>query len=167
VDLSNCPYCGEARLHSDGKPRKVFTYLPIILRLIAQAGNQSIAKDMQYRHRHEHKQGVSVDIFDGENYRSLRGQRVTVGSKTYNHEYFEDSRDVALGLSTNGFAPFKRHISTAWPIILFNYNLPPDIRFHLANILALGIIPGPKKPVDYDSFLWPFLQELFRLTVGV
>jgi hypothetical protein len=122
---------------------------------------------MQYRHRREHKQGVSADIFDGENYRSLRGQRVTVGSKTYNHEYFEDSRDVALGLSTDGFAPFKRRVSTAWPIILFNYNLPPDIRFHLANILALGIIPGPKKPVDYDSFLWPFLQELFRLAVGV
>ena len=167
VDLSDCPYCGEARLRSDGKPRKIFTYLPLIPRLIALAGNQSIANNMRYRHCHEHKKGVSADIFDGENYRSLRGQHVTVGSKTYNHEYFEDSRDVALGLSTDGFAPFKRRVSTAWPIIILNYNLPPDIRFHLANILALGIIPGPKKPVDYDSFLWPFLQELFRLAVGV
>src|SRR5258707_6004377 len=32
---------------------------------------------------------------------------------------------------------------------------------------SLGVIPGPKKPKDADSFLWPFLQELFRLAYGV
>ena len=49
---------------------------------------------------------------------------------------------------------------------MFNYNLPPDVRFHLQNILPLGIV-GPKKPVDPDSFLWPAIQELLRLLVGV
>jgi hypothetical protein len=34
-------------------------------------------------------------------------------------------------------------------------------------MLSLGIIPGPKKPIDADSFLWPFVQELFRLMYGV
>jgi len=38
-------------------------------------------------------------------------------------------------------------------LIIFNYNLPPDVRFHINNILALGVIPGPKKPIDADSFL--------------
>jgi len=52
-------------------------------------------------------------------------------------------------------------------LIIFNYNLPPDVRFHINNILALGVIPGPKKPIDADSFLWPLLQELFKLSVGV
>ena len=55
---------------------------------------------------------------------------------------------------------------TAWAFILVNYNLPPDIRFHVENILALGVI-GPKKPADPDSFLWPAIQEFLCLLVGV
>ena len=45
------------------------------------------------------------------------------------HEYFSGPRDIALGLSTDGFAPFKRHKSTAWPLVLFNYNLSPETQF--------------------------------------
>ena len=43
---------------------------------------------------------------------------------------------------------------------------PPDTRFHVENILALGVV-GPRKPVDPDSFLWPAVQEFLRLLVGV
>jgi Transposase family tnp2 len=165
-DLLQCPYCGEARLRPDGKPRNRFTYIPLIPRLIAFAGNRSVATDMQYRGRtHKHTPGVSTDTFDGTNYRSLREQNVVLHTEVYEHKYFEDQRDVALGLSTDGFSPFKRRKKTAWPLIIFNYNLPPEIRFHLENILALGIIPG--KPIDADSYLWPLVQELFRLAIGV
>ncbi|THV04216.1 hypothetical protein K435DRAFT_584647, partial [Dendrothele bispora CBS 962.96] len=52
-------------------------------------------------------------------------------------------------------------------IILINYNLPPAIRCHLEYILALGVIPGPKKPHDMDSFLWAFYQEFDQLAGGV
>jgi hypothetical protein len=31
----------------------------------------------------------------------------------------------------------------------------------------LGIIPGPKKPKDADSFLWPAVEELLKLALGV
>ena len=40
--------------------------------------------------------------------------------------HFSDECDIALGLLTDGFAPFKKHNKTCWPIILFNYNLPPE-----------------------------------------
>ncbi|KAF5366150.1 hypothetical protein D9758_005818 [Tetrapyrgos nigripes] len=72
-------------------------------------------------------------------------------------------REVALGLSTDGFAPFKKWSKTAWPIILINYNLPPDVRCHLEHILSLGVIPGPTKPHNWDSFLWPLMEELSQL----
>ena len=65
--------------------------------------------------------------------------------------FFLDPQDIALGLSTDGFGPFKHHIKTAWPIILFNYNLPPEERFQKDNIISVGIIPGLKKPGDCDS----------------
>ena len=51
------------------------------------------------------------------------------------------------------------------PLILFNYNLPPEERFHKKNIISLGSIP--KKPLDLDLFLWPAVQELLQLEVGV
>ena len=128
-----------------------------------------MADAMRYRHKEQekHTPGVIHDVMDSENYRTLLGRHVTVDGKQLSHKFFEDERDVALGLSTDGFAPFKRWTKTAWPLILFNYNLHPDIRTHLENILGIGIIPGPKKPVDFDSFLWPAVQELLRLAVGV
>jgi hypothetical protein len=66
---------------------------------------------------------------------------------------------------TDGFGPFKRRNKAAWPLILFNYNLPPEERFHKEHIISLGSIP--KKPLDLDSFLWPFMQELLQLAIGV
>lgn len=104
---------------------------------------------------------------DSQHYRSLLEKKVKVGDKELPHRYFQDPRDVALGLSTDGFAPFKRRSKTAWPLILINYNLPPEIRTLLEHVMCLGIIPGPKKPVDFDSFLWPFSRELLRLMGGV
>ena len=35
------------------------------------------------------------------------------------------------------------------------------------NIIFLGTIPGPKKPFNFDSFLWPLVQELLQLEIGV
>ena len=167
LNISKCPYCDEPRYRLDGKPRKKFTYIPVIPRLVGFLGNRRMADQMQYRARdHCHVPGRINDVFDGSHYRTLRGQYVQINEQRLSHKYFEDHRDVALGLSTDGFAPFKNRKTTIWAFILFNYNLPPDIRFHVANILALGVV-GPKKPIDADSFLWPAVQEFLRLLVGV
>ena len=97
----------------------------------------------------------------------LKSKYIGIDKRCFGHQYFDDPRDIALGLSTDGFAPFNKRKSTTWPIILFNYNLPPEIRFHVNQILPLGVIPGPKKPQDFDSFLWPSLQELLCLAHGI
>ncbi|PIL32951.1 hypothetical protein GSI_05069 [Ganoderma sinense ZZ0214-1] len=169
ASLSACPYCSEPRYNPSGKPRKVFIYLPVIPRLKAFLANKPMATEMKYRAEEQarHTPGVIRDVTDSENYRTLLNKNVIVDGKTLSHKYFDDPRDVALGLSTDGFAPFKRCTKTAWPLILFNYNLRPDIRTHLDNILGLGVIPGPKKPVDFDSFLWPVVREFLRLSIGV
>lgn len=167
ADFTQCPFCQEDRYKADGRPRQIFTYIPLIPRLIAFLANAEIATSMRYRHEHHHQPGKTTDVFDSEHYRDLQGRRIKVNGKFLNHKYFEDSRDIALGLSTDGFAPFKNRKNTAWPLIIFLYNLPPEIRFHMSNILSLGIIPGPKKPKDADSFLWPLIRELLRLAHGV
>jgi hypothetical protein len=170
-ELDRCPFpdCNEPRRDENGRPRKVFQYLPIIPRLIALFLDKATAANMDYRHKHhEGRDTESVtDVFDGALYRELCEQEVTANGKTYSHRYFSDRRDIALGLSLDGFAPFKRRNNSAWPIILFNYNLPPDLRTHLDHILCYGIIPGPKSVKDVDSFLVPLYDELTQLSEGV
>ena len=167
ANLSRCPFCTEPRYRSDGKPRQKYTYMPIIPRLINLVGNRDMAKQMEYRARvHTHTPGIIKDVFDGTLYRGLQGRQVRVNGRTFAHKYFEDPRDIALGISTDGFSTFKTRKQSTWAFIVFNYNLPPDIRFHLQNIITLGVV-GPRKPIDFDSFLWPAVQELLELLFGV
>jgi len=131
--------------------------------------NTTKAKEMQYRaFEHIHTPGQISDVFDSCVYRRLLGKRVVISeTTTARHEYFSDPRDIALGLSTDGFCPFRRRKATAWPLILFVYNLNPEIRFHGDNRIDLGTIPGPNKPKDFDSYMWPVFEELMRLQHGV
>ena len=127
--------------------------------------NSTYAKKMQYRSNRPSDPTKSTDIFDGTHYTSLLEKFVTIGDEQLPMWFFSDPRDIALGLSTDGFGPFKRRNKAAWPLILFNYNLPPEERFRKEHIISLGSIP--KKPLDLDSFLWPFVQELLQLAIGV
>ncbi|KAL7277981.1 hypothetical protein ACG7TL_007934 [Trametes sanguinea] len=168
ADDLTCPFCHEPRRDLNGRARQQFVYLPVIPRLKAQYANHEMARKLQYRAKeHLHEPGLIKDVMDSTHYQSLLGKNVMLGDRVLPHRYLDDPRDAALGLSTDGFAPFKRRSKTAWPLILVNYNLPPEIRNLLDNIIGLGVIPGPKKPVDFDSFLWPFAQELLRLAIGV
>jgi len=110
---------------------------------------------------------MTTDIFNRLHYHSLLGECVVAGDQRLAHHYFSDHRDIALSFATDSFAPFKKQKQTTWILLIFNYNLPPDQRFQQDNILCVGIIPGPKKPWDADSFIYPLVQELLKLAVGV
>ena len=112
--------------------------------------NAPFARKMQYRASHQHDQTKVTDIFDGTHYSLLQESFVTVDGEELLNCFFSDPCNIAVGLSTNGFGPFKQCTKTAWPIILFNYNLPPEERFLKKNHISVGIIPGPKKPGDLD-----------------
>lgn len=172
--LDKCPQCNEPRFsgrdsHGKPRPRRQFLYIPLIPRLIAFFQTLHMAQLMQYRSTRTSTPGVSTDIFDGEHYRQLCSTPITVHNKPVHPpaNYFEDNRDIALGLSTDGYGIFTRGQATAWPLIIFIYNLPPELRVHAEYILALGVIPGPNKPSNIDSFLIPLHEELFRLAEGV
>lgn len=168
ANLKACPYCNISRHDSHGKPRAQFSYLPLIPRLQAYQANEAMATAMKHRaHGHIHDPNIISDIYDSTLYQSKLRQRVRVHDQELNHRHFSDPQDVALGLATDGFGPFRRRNKTAWPLLAFNYNLPPEVRFAKVNWIPLGVVPGPKKPVDFDSFLWPFVTELLELAVGV
>ena len=51
--------------------------------------------------------------------------------------------------------------------MIYNYNLSLEIHFWICHILCVGIVPGPHKPKDFNSFIWPLVQELLKLTAGI
>jgi hypothetical protein len=170
ADLRQCPIrdCQEPRYDARNRPRRRFSYIPLKPRLRAFVANAQQAAKMLYRSEFQHAPAVVQDIFDGLLYRRLLGKFVhPVDGHPQRHRYFDAPTDVALGLSTDGYAPFRRRSKTAWPLVIFNYNLPPDVRFHQENVLCVGVIPGPNKPKDFDSYLWPLMEELLELELGV
>ena len=58
---------------------------------------------MRYRCLFEHIPDQINDIFDGKHYQSLCDKHVIIEDKRLNHKFFSDQRDIALGLSTDGF----------------------------------------------------------------
>ncbi|XP_019261555.1 PREDICTED: uncharacterized protein LOC109239441 [Nicotiana attenuata] len=81
-------------------------------------------------------------------------------------DFSRDSRNVRLGLSSDGFNPFlTMSIShSTWPVMLMNYNLSPWICMKPKYIMLSMIIPGPLSPEnDIDVYLQPLIEELKEL----
>ncbi|KAG8716658.1 hypothetical protein FRC09_015427 [Ceratobasidium sp. 395] len=129
---TDCLRCGDPRYctstcNPDKQvPRRVFHYLPLGPRLQNLFFDPKTAETLSYRAKHQ-PDGNICDIFDGDHYRKLCGEWVTVGRETLDHTYHSQDTDIALGLATDGFGPFKSRKQTCWPLIIFNYNLPPAL----------------------------------------
>lgn len=173
ADEEQCPHCAEPRYKPHPRfparriPRRQFQYLPIIARLANLFRDPSMARKLRYRSNRPVSPNLISDIFDGEYYRQLLDRHVTVGAETLQHKYFSKPTDLALGLSTDGFGPFKSRKQTCWPLILFNYNLSPSIRTQLQHILCIGVIPGPQAPKEIATYLEPLIDELEDLARGI
>ncbi|QRW14127.1 Transposase family Tnp2 protein [Ceratobasidium sp. AG-Ba] len=169
ADLEACSFCGEQRYAANHKPRRVFHYTPLIPQLRALFQNTAMVTKLRYRSEADvdRELGVTHDVFDGQDYRRLRATPI---DQPGGYCFFDNPEDIALGLSTDGVTLFKRRrrgLSTAWPIILINYNLHPRHRTKLENVLCVGVIPGPLQCKDINSFLEPLLDELLKLQEGV
>lgn len=150
-----------------GLPAKYFQYLPIIPRLINMYRHRETVERLAYRSTCRPSSDTISDIFDGQHDKRLHRCRVVVDGERLAHRFFSQPTDIALGLSSDGFGPFKSRKKTCWPLLAFNYNLKPHIRFRLKNLICLGVIPGPLQPKDIGSFLRPFIDELEDLARGV
>lgn len=158
-----CIFCGEPRRNASGKPRQKFTYIKIGARLAAMLSDPDLSKSLRYHYNYDCSSLVVRDVFDSEHYRELCREEVIVDGQKTGRAFFSNPQDFALGLSTDGFQLFKRGNYDAWPLILVNYNLPPEVRSLMDNILILGVIPGPHQPKDIDSYLHGFIEEMVEL----
>ncbi|KAF8694702.1 Transposase family tnp2, partial [Rhizoctonia solani] len=148
---------------------QVFHYTPLIPQLRALYQDAAMAAKLRYQDEADQgpEPGVIHNVFDGQDYWRLRATPVNPPG---GYHFFDNPKDLALGLSTDGVTLFKRRrrgLSTAWPIILINYNLHPRYQTKLDNIICVGVIPGPTQCKDINSFLTPLLNELLELEAGV
>jgi hypothetical protein len=167
-----CVYCHLPRRRPDGTAYHQFVYIPIIPQLQSMYANARTAKSMRYRSEHEydnlnHPDHQISDIYDSKLYRTLRASYVVVNDQVLPHKFFADPRDVLLVMMTDGFQLFKRAKQTAWPLILLNANLPPSERYHVNNVVCAGMVPGPKKPKNFNSFMAVVADELAVAAVGI
>ncbi|KAH9929851.1 uncharacterized protein BXZ73DRAFT_12835, partial [Epithele typhae] len=107
-DLTSCPYCKEDRHDKYGNPRQQYTHIPITPRLLALFQNKEISERMDYREDYESTPGVVRDIQDSDQYKNLKGKPIIIDGESVGANFFDSRTDIALGLSTDGFAPFRR-----------------------------------------------------------
>jgi hypothetical protein len=80
-----------------------------------------------------------------------------------NVDFASDSRNVRLGLSSDGFNPFRTmSIShSTWPVLTVAYNLPPWLCMKPEFTMLSLLIPGPQSPGNnIDVYLQPLIEEL-------
>jgi hypothetical protein len=73
---------------------------------------------------------------------------------------------VRLALCADGFTPYSNSSSSysCWPVIVTNYNLPPDMCMSSPFLFLTLIIPGPRNPKSkIDVYLQPLISELKQL----
>ena len=71
--------------------------------------------------------------------------------------------DVALQLSIDGAQLRADQPSEAWVFIWIFHNLPPNLHYKKRFVIPGAIVPGPNKPGDIDSFLFPSLYHVASL----
>jgi hypothetical protein len=112
---------------------------------------------MTWHQSHDAVDGVMVHPFDGETWKHFNSV----------HPYFSaESRNVRLGLCTDGFNPFRSFAApySYWPVILTVYNLPPGMCMRLEFMFLSMVIPGPSSPGrNIDVCLRPLIDELAQL----
>ncbi|GAA5976237.1 hypothetical protein JCM11641_001090 [Rhodosporidiobolus odoratus] len=158
-NLTQCHTCQHPRFTTHGKPCASAYYFQPALALQSTYRSPDYAEACMHRHRFVPDAELVKDVFDGELYQELRKKQVEVEGEVLAHKYFDDAADVALCVMTDGFLLFDKGKSDCWPVIGINYNLPPDQRYRTENVIPLMLIPGPNKPSDWDSFLFPLVKD--------
>jgi len=183
--LLKCLKCKTDQYKADGTtPWAYFLYLPIIPWICAMVTNSPFARKMWYRANHQHDPTKVTDIFNSAYCSLLWESFVTVGGEELPNWFFSDPCDIALGLSTDGFGPFKHHTKTTWPIILIQLQSPSwgaiseeELYFSWHNSWTkeawwFRFIPLAASPENFYSWSWVSLhpmpsQRLFSFFVHI
>jgi Transposase family tnp2 len=174
-DTESCPHflkdekriCGLPRFRQKKKPYTQMLYLPIMPSIKALFGNADTSRLL--RHRDQCLKEVLHLLAQGQGVRKLSDFG---DSDVHLHHYqnmglFQEPRDIAFALSSDGAQLTLKKQSETWILVLMILNFPPELRSQSNNIIVPLSIPGPKPPKNMESFLYPFFQEMAKGSEGI
>ncbi|XP_010494905.1 PREDICTED: uncharacterized protein LOC104771968 [Camelina sativa] len=135
-------------------PYKRMFYLPLADRLKRLYLSERIATHMRWHAEHTSQDGKMEHPSDDKACKHFQ--------ELY-PEFASNSRNIYLGLCTDGFNPFGSSGGnySLWPIILTPYNLPPDMCMKREYLYLSILVPGRNHPKrSLDIFLRPLIEEL-------
>jgi len=71
--------------------------------------------------------------------------------------------DIVVMVSLDGMQLYNSKESGCWVYIWVILNLPPDQRYKKLHVLPGSFIPGPNKPKNVNSFLFPGFHHLVAI----
>ena len=71
-----------------------------------------------------------------------------------------------MALCADGVNSFHREriAHSMWPITMSVLNLPRHVCHLFRSLMLVGIVPGPHKPKNMDTYLNPVINEILHLT---
>ncbi|KAF9555548.1 hypothetical protein CPC08DRAFT_753019 [Agrocybe pediades] len=173
--LKACTFCQQPRYDPDilassqGKkkvPQKQYLTLPLGPQLQALWRTPEGARNMRYRSKLTKEilekakarpdNNIVIeeyeDVFHGEAYlNAVKDGRIT-------------DDDMVLMISIDGAQLYQMKQSTCWIYIWIILDLAPDLRYKKRHVLVGGVIPGPNKPKNIESFLFPGFHHVAALS---
>ncbi|KZP23691.1 hypothetical protein FIBSPDRAFT_737186, partial [Athelia psychrophila] len=167
ADMTSCPHirdkkiCGASRYKpvSEGskqspRPRAQMMTLPIMASIRAMFGNSTSSELMRHRDKLLQQTLRLVATAAGQEKRTYSDFGNSDVHVFHHNELglFQDSRDVALALSTDGAQLTMKKLSDTWLVIIMLFNLPATIRYLTGRIIYAFATPGPNPPGNIESF---------------
>nr|XP_017246139.1 PREDICTED: uncharacterized protein LOC108217761 [Daucus carota subsp. sativus] len=135
--------------------QKILRYFPLTARLQRLFMAKKTAECMRWHHDRLIVEGELSHPADGDEWKQFDRRFPN---------FAKDMRNVRLGLSSDGFDPFRDpHAQgyTVWPVIVVVYNLPPSMCTKAPYMFMPLLIPGPNDPTkDLHVYLRPLIDEL-------
>ena len=162
-NLEACARCDEARYFpGTTRPQKRFTTILIGPVIQAMYSSRSVADSMHYMER---------TLADNVECVRLNGGMLDSYNDTTSGLALIDAwdrgdlkmGDVAMQFSIDGAQLRADKPSEAWFFVWVFHNLPPSMRYKKAFVIPGVIVPGPEKPWDIDSFMFPSLYHIAAL----
>lgn len=162
--LDKCPECQEPRYTSGKtmKARQQFLTNPVGPQIQAAWRSEESAIGMSYRRRCTEQ--VLADFKANQN--SIPELSDWVHGEEYIQAAFDgriNKDTTTLLLSLDGAQLYRSKQSDCWIYIWVLLDRSPETRYRKRHVLIGGVIPGPNKPKNVDSFLFPGLQHLAAL----
>lgn len=133
---------------------KILRHFPLIPRLQRLFMCSETTTSLRWHHDDRSKDGKLRHPADGQAWKDFNG---------HHPEFAHDSRNIRLGLASDGFNPFRAMNLkySAWPVILIPYNFPPWLCMKAEYSMLSLLIPGRDSPGNnIDVYLQPLIEEL-------